>query len=635
MIQYRREVDGLRAVAVLPVVLFHAGFEAFSGGFVGVDIFFVISGYLITSVILAEKEAGTFTLADFYERRARRILPALFLVMLACLPFAWTLLSPSDLERFSQSLVAVSIYGSNILFWLTSSYFEPAAEYKPLLHTWSLAVEEQYYLLFPVLLLACWRFGRRWMLALVAFIAAVSLAAAHWGSLASPVATFYLLVTRAWELLAGALAAFHLSWWRREQPPRATSEWASCIGLLLLVGPIFLFDEATPFPSLYALVPTLGTALLILFCTPETVVGRVLGHKLLVGIGLISYSAYLWNQPLFAFARHRTLGEPGALLLASLTVAVFVLAYLSWRYVETPFRDRSRVNRRQVIAYGAAASAFFIVIGLVGHFTDGVLARYQGVDRQLATMDTHEARDGLEKLTAQLSMKAFDPADSRPKVLIVGDSFAKDLINGLDAGGLLQQMQASFRAISGTCGNLFLNAAEFRDRVSRHRWQLCEREWLHDDAHLRNLMLSADEVWFASSWRGWQADYVARSVANAEALTGKPVKVFGTKNFGKVRVRVFLDMSQDERLKYQGSPDAEVLEVNRRLKAALRPELFIDVHGLLCGPEPARCKLFTPEGALITYDGGHLTRRGAEFLGTRLAASRRMNPLDRSGEVKH
>ena len=158
---YRREIDGLRALAVLPVILFHAGFETFSGGFVGVDVFFVISGYLITTIILAELEQGRFSIVNFYERRARRILPALFLVMLVCIPFAWIWLLPSDMKDFSQSLIAVAIFASNILFWRESGYFDTAAELKPLLHTWSLAVEEQYYVLFPLFLMLFWKLGKR------------------------------------------------------------------------------------------------------------------------------------------------------------------------------------------------------------------------------------------------------------------------------------------------------------------------------------------------------------------------------------------------------------------------------------------------------------------------------------------
>ena len=208
--EYRREIDGLRALAVVPVMLFHAGFQTFSGGFVGVDVFFVISGYLITSIILAEKQAGVFSILNFYERRARRILPALFFMMFVCLPFAWLWLLPEDMKSFSQSLVAVSGFASNILFFWTTNYFSTAAEFKPLLHTWSLAVEEHYYLLFPLFLILGWRWGKRWMIAVLAVIAIFNFGAAQWGSSKYPVFAFFLLPTRAWEILIGAFAAFYL-----------------------------------------------------------------------------------------------------------------------------------------------------------------------------------------------------------------------------------------------------------------------------------------------------------------------------------------------------------------------------------------------------------------------------------------
>lgn len=368
---YRREVDGLRAFAVVPVILFHAGFEVFSGGFVGVDVFFVISGYLITTIILAELEQGKFSIINFYERRARRILPALFLVMFACLPFAWLWLLPSDMKDFAHSLVAVPLFVSNILFWRESGYFEAAAELKPLLHMWSLAVEEQYYLIFPLFLMLTWRFGKRSILVLLAIFALASLGVAHWGSTAKPAAAFYLLPTRGWELLTGAFVSFYLSSEIRNKPSRLMQEFGGVIGLGLLLYSVFSFDKSTPFPSLYTLVPTVGAALIILYASRATLVGRMLGLNVFVGVGLISYSAYLWHQPLFAFARHQGLTEFDHVEFVILVSLSFALAYTSWYYVEKPFRSKALISRNSIFLFGIAGSLFFVSFGFAGHFKNG------------------------------------------------------------------------------------------------------------------------------------------------------------------------------------------------------------------------------------------------------------------------
>lgn len=372
---YRREIDGLRAVAVIPVILFHAGFQSFSGGFVGVDVFFVISGYLITTIILSEKERGTFSLLNFYERRIRRILPALFFVMLVSLPFSWSWLLASDMKAFSQSLVAVPTFLSNILFWRTSGYWGADTELLPLLHTWSLAVEEQYYLVFPLFLMAMWRFPKRWILASLIVVGVISLLLAQWGAHNYPTATFFLLVTRAWELLIGATIAFYFLY-RQERmrillSHQYVNEVLSVVGLLMVGYAVFAFDNTVPFPSFYTLIPTVGTGLIILFCSSKTTVGQLLGLKLIVGVGLISYSAYLWHQPLFAFARYRSITGPGTLFLSLLAVLSLILAYISWRYVEKPFREKGVFSRRAVFTFAGLGSLFFVTVGLVGNFSDG------------------------------------------------------------------------------------------------------------------------------------------------------------------------------------------------------------------------------------------------------------------------
>ena len=361
---YRREIDGLRAIAVVPVILFHAGVTVFSGGYVGVDVFFVISGYLITSILIDELEQGNFSIARFYERRARRILPALFFVMLCCIPFAWMWMLPSELKDFSQSIAAVVFFASNVLYWREEGYFAPAAELKPLLHTWSLAVEEQYYLLFPVFLLFAWRFGRNRVFWSICLIAAISLAVSEWGWRNKASANFYLAPTRAWELLIGSMCTFWLS--GREQ---CANNWLSLLGSAMVIFAIFYYNSATPFPSFYTLVPVLGTALIIVFAGTGTWTAKLLSMRCFVGIGLISFSAYLWHQPLFAFSRIRSINQPSPYLMTALAVLSLVLAYFSWRYVEKPFRngqDSILPTRRAIFATSGAVAAIFFAISLVG-----------------------------------------------------------------------------------------------------------------------------------------------------------------------------------------------------------------------------------------------------------------------------
>ena len=434
---YRREIDGLRALAVLPVILFHAGFETFSGGFVGVDVFFVISGYLITTIILAELEQGKFSIVNFYERRARRILPALFLVMLVCIPFAWFWLLPSDMKDFSQSLVAVSVFASNILFWRESGYFDTAAELKPLLHTWSLAVEEQYYVLFPLFLMLFWKLGKRWILLMLGLVFVASLVGAQWGAYAKPAAAFYLLPTRGWELLIGAFAAFYLSQANRKEFGKGLSEAAGWLGVALILYAVFAYSKTTPFPGFYALVPTIGTLLIILFATERTTVGSFVGNKAFVGIGLVSYSAYLWHQPLFAFARHQSSTEPSKLLLGLLSAIAILLAYLSWKFVEGPFRKRGLMSRSKVFLLSFLITVVMLVSGIIGHLNNGFPGRlpsnliWESLSAKLAA--NGDVCD-LKPLVDYDGINAckFGAVGSSKSVILYGDSHAQAINEYLD-----------------------------------------------------------------------------------------------------------------------------------------------------------------------------------------------------------
>jgi peptidoglycan/LPS O-acetylase OafA/YrhL len=361
--EYRSEIDGLRAIAVLPVILFHAGFSLFSGGFVGVDVFFVISGYLITVLLIDDIENGKFSLIDFYERRARRILPALLVVIVICIPFAWYLMAPDQMRGFTQSIVAVSFFASNILFWRQTGYFDIASEEKPLLHTWSLAVEEQYYLFFPLLLIVIWRFGAKKVFIILFTLSLISLGLSEWGWRREPSANFFLAPSRMWELFVGSLTAIIIY-----KKGVMRSDFLSTIGVISILTSIFLYDESTPFPSLYTVLPVSGVVLIILFTRDDSYVRRVLSLRPLVALGLISYSAYLWHQPVFAFARIHEVSEPSSMYMAVLVVITLLIATLSLIYVESPFRKKCLMGSQKAL-FGGAIIAFsmLISIGLAGH----------------------------------------------------------------------------------------------------------------------------------------------------------------------------------------------------------------------------------------------------------------------------
>jgi peptidoglycan/LPS O-acetylase OafA/YrhL len=457
---YRHEIDGLRAIAVITVIFFHAGFDAFGGGFVGVDMFFVISGYLITSIILTELQQDKFSIVDFYERRARRILPALFLVMLVCIPFAYFYFLPRDMKDFSKSLIAVSVFASNILFWRESTYFDTAADLKPLLHTWSLAVEEQYYLFFPLFLLLLWRLGKRWIVGALALILVASFILAQWAAYAKPAVAFYLLPARGWELLIGALAAFFRSRTDRGEFGKPINQVGGWLGGVLILYAVFTFDKKIPIPGFYALIPVLGTLLIILFATRQTTIGRFLGNKVLVGIGLISYSAYLWHQPIFAFARHIGIEGRNLYLYGILSAMSLCLAFLSWRFVELPFRDRKRFRPSAIFGLSLFLTVLFGSLGFVGYrFNEGV-SRFGGDERYPLLVDRLRFNFGLSKDCDVMVADAENcRTSSQPEILLWGDSFAMHLASGfLSSNPDVKLIQATVAHCAPVFGLAYPNA---------------------------------------------------------------------------------------------------------------------------------------------------------------------------------
>ncbi|MGF6176845.1 acyltransferase family protein [Ensifer sp. 4252] len=421
---YRPEIDGLRALAVAPVLLFHAGFGFLGGGFAGVDVFFVISGFLITAIIHREIREGTFSIVSFYERRARRLAPALLLVCAVCIPFAVMWMLPQELNDFGKSLYAVNLFVSNFHFWDQTGYFEPSTELMPLLHTWSLAVEEQFYVVFPLLLLALRRFSTGTVLKVVLASIFLSFGAAQVLAFVDPAANFYLLASRFWELGAGAVLA--LGGVDRLPLAKGRRELLAGLGLLAIVGSYILVQDSAAYPG-WATVPVvLGTALVLAFARGDTLVGKLLSVRPLVAIGLISYSLYLWHQPVFAFARLRAIDEIPPVGYVGLIALCVVLAALSWRFVEQPFRQRTKVGRGAIFGATLATGAVALVIGLGLDGSDGLVSR----NRELARLI--EPSVGIsKKCDAVVDMKC---ATSRtPEIAVWGDSFARHLVDGIIA----------------------------------------------------------------------------------------------------------------------------------------------------------------------------------------------------------
>lgn len=456
---YRPEVDGLRAIAVIPVVLFHARFPGFAGGFVGVDVFFVISGYLITSIIVRETQLGTFSYAKFYERRARRILPALNTVAIVSTIAAWFVLVPDAYRDFSESIIAVVGFFANILFWQKSGYFEAAAELKPMLHTWSLSIEEQYYLLFPAAVLLVWRLRREWFAPALAMGALGSFVVSVWTTGHHPTAAFFSLPTRAWELLLGALTALAATSSRclpvdaERTEGAARAGWGGYVGLTLIAISIVVFDDATPFPGLAALLPTLGAAAVLYFAIPGTHSARLLSVRPLVGIGLMSYSVYLWHQPMLALLQHANLDRPSLLARALAVSGVFPLAALSYRFIERPFRNARVVSRRALVAWVGASSAVLLLSGIAGRASGGFPTRFRMPATVAATFEMDSAgascfdRDLVHVREDWLCR--FGAVAGRDTIFLLGDSHGLALLPAFDRAAKLSDTQVLFTGASG------------------------------------------------------------------------------------------------------------------------------------------------------------------------------------------
>lgn len=607
-LKYRPEIDGLRAVAVLAVILYHAEFKVFRGGFLGVDVFFVISGYLITSIILRELQTGSFRLSNFYERRARRILPALLTVMLCSIPAAWVLLVPHRFEAYGRSLLAALGFYANFYFWSEADYFDVAATQKPFLHTWSLSVEEQFYLVFPFAVILIWKYARAWLVPVFCILLLLSLLMAHATSSTYPEASFYLLHTRMWELLSGAI----VTQMKLSKLSRFGTVVAPAAGLALITFAVVTFDHDTPHPSLWTVAPVAGTVLLVACCAPADPVTRLLSNKHLVRVGRLSYSLYLWHVPIFVFARTadrmQTFWEKISLIGLSLA-----LSMITYRFVETPLRSREAVGQGRFLVSTVAATCSLAVFAGWSLVSNGVAHRFDPADLEMIQLD----HDVLEQYVWERHRLAASPGPFPDKeglkVLVIGDSYAGDFLNVLYESGLAEGLNLRSLIIRSGCGNLYLDydISQIRSRTD------CKEAASYENPDYILTIAEADVIVLASSWRDWEAELLPESLENLRAVSQARILVLGRKHFGEPNFLAWVHVPNEKRLLLRNPLPEWHSTVNALMKSTVGADEFIDLDELVSGGS-GTAPVFNGEGRLLSFDGAHVTTAGAIFLGTKL-----------------
>lgn len=616
---YRPDVDGLRAVAVLSVVFCHAGFNC-PGGFIGVDVFFVISGYLIAGLILKELKQGTFTLTNFWERRVRRIVPPLVVVVVVTLVAGWFILMPEDFASFGKSMVGLALLASNVQFWKSIDYFDNAAEEKPLLHTWSLSVEEQFYLFVPVfLLLLAKRSKLHRAFLILSAVAGVSFGLSVYWTQRHPTTNFYLLPTRAWELFAGALLAF--------SPPcgiirrKWLNELIAMGGLALILVPCFVYDHKTPFPGLAAVPPVLGSAMLIWVGSSSagfSLIGQALASKPVVFVGLISYSLYLWHWPLFSLTRYLTVKPPATTVWWMLIATSLVLATLSWRYVETPFRQRKVLAARPrlflvtVVLFVAMLGGGFLMFKANGF--EGRMTNQAKLMAETGKFD-HSYVHELEARHIPDELVHLGTSNTIPSVLIWGDSHAMAVLPVIDV-------------ICKETGNAAVAATHAAtppviDYFSRNQWGLNEQALPFNAAVLEHIKKSKVRAVILISYWNMHSEVVEFQAAllktvaeirsaGAAVYLMKDVPIYDF-NVQKLLVRSSYKGQDINRL---GLTPAEFAAADKMSEAFLERlkgagVQILDPVPLLMARSKASNFLPFDAGGAFYYDGNHLSTYGS------------------------
>ncbi|WP_428827097.1 acyltransferase family protein [Azonexus sp. IMCC34842] len=647
---YRSDIDGLRAVAILSVVIFHAFPFALQGGFVGVDIFFVISGFLISTIIFRSLERGDFSFTEFYAHRIKRIFPALIVVLSACYAFGWFALLPNEFKQLGKHVAAGTGFIQNFILWQEVGYFDTTAELKPLLHLWSLAIEEQFYLIYPLLIFIAWRIGLN-VLIVVFLLALISLGLNISGVAKNPMETFFMPQTRFWELLVGSALAYQhffkrtkFSAWMqrwvchpiffRDMPQSARrrevlNNLLSVVGLLLLIAAVFFINKSRPFPGWWALLPVSGAFILIL-TGPEAWVNRfILSNRLMVLVGLISYPLYLWHWPILSFLRIIESDVPSPEIRIGAVILSVVLAWLTYRLIEKPIR----YGRKRWIKT-AALCIVLAVVGYVGYNTfqrNGLAFRIQKEVRRIADFNYEfgkDARAGKCWLSSSQPSDGFDiECIEVPKsveshsVLVWGDSHAARLYPGLRA----------------TLGTQFVISQLTRDScppILDFGYDRCKESNDHVIASIqRNLPKTV--VMFAV-WNHYQNNWLVESAARKGLLESiHRLKKLGVKNIivlgpapswkealPKLVYKAWKDSFPHripERL--ATGIDAQAKEADKQIELILRSEQsrYVSIYQLICSEDGCLCHIPGRPDELLSWDYGHLTTEGAVLVAKHLS----------------
>jgi len=644
-VTYRPEIDGLRAIAVLFVVLYHADlnfgeYQWFSRGFIGVDVFFVISGYLIARNILGElKDTGSFNFTEFYEKRARRLLPALFTVMVTAFPFAWYVLLPSAFVEYSKSVLSALFFGSNFYFYsVATEYGATSSQLKPFLHTWSLAVEEQFYLAFPVLLLFAYRFVRSLIPFIIIVLVVVGVFMAESIGADNDQLNFYSSLTRFWELLAGALLAFFSLDSSERYFPFALKVLPA-VGLYLIFSSFFVSGGFGTHPGLTTIFPVLGSVFIIMFSSPGEWVGRILSGRILVWVGLLSYSLYLWHFIIFSFLRIIDEFSTTQDKILGLVLA-FVLSVISLYLIERPARDVVRCSRNGMLTVMSSTFLALIVIHSLVISSEGFPDRYSDITGFL----NYERDNGyLRRVWAdpqkEKNKHGFEVGSK--KVLLVGNSHATDMFNALY---LNKDHYYGYDFLRSSVGQIACFDPSNRDYRTSSDAFFNSKAYLSSDVVLISTRYRKDKCLKNKDYhRSHDVDGLPYLIERSQA-EGKKIVVFGnTTEFPSDSRGTLVDHAVSEaeesgylnrlmhnqktyrrfvdKVNFQHFTDKDRRwSVNRKVRAVaeLYGVVYIDKYEMLCDEVEKRCFGIIPGGYKSFYDYGHFTLEGAKFFGRRL-----------------